>query len=204
MSALDAPHIFLNKYMQDRIAELSNTGLPFLPTMPTDFAGTVGDIDVITETNGSLPSGQTMAVYDRMFKLRRQAFPHFKYEQVLYYFYSYGVDDLFRIQQQSQDLLDRGDESAQEINAWIKSVWKSKGSNYDPSNGREILYFGAEAPDTNPDGTINPNAEGWFALPFFHEIKVFQLEEARDIVDFGSARTWAGNKLIIDYCWHAS
>jgi len=194
MAALDAPHIFINKYMQDKIAELSSTGIPFLPTLPTDVSQ-VGDIDVITESNGTVGGGDTIAVYDRMFKLRRQAFPHFKYEQLLYYFYSYGVDDLFKIQQQAQDLLDRGDESAQEINAWIKSVWVAKGKNYDPTNGREIVYFGSEAPEDTND---------WFAVPFFHEVKVFQLEESRDIIDFGSARTWAGNKLIVDYCWHKS
>ena len=194
MAALDAPHIFINRYMQDKIAELDSTGLPFMPTLPTDFNGQVGDISVITETNGSIPAGESMAVYDRMFKLRRQAFPHIKYEQLLYYFYSYGVDDLFRLQQRAQDLLDRGDESAQEINAWVKSVWQAKGSNYDPATNRPIVYFGDSAPaDTND----------WFALPMFHEIKVFQLEESRDIVDFGTARTWAGNKLIVDYCWHA-
>jgi hypothetical protein len=41
-----------------------------------------------------------------------------------------------------------------------------------------------------------------FLLPYFHELKIFQLEEARDIIDFGTARTWAGNKLIVTYDWH--
>ena len=37
---------------------------------------------------------------------------------------------------------------------------------------------------------------------FFHSFKLFQLEETADIIDFGTARTWAGNKLIIDYKYH--
>jgi hypothetical protein len=37
---------------------------------------------------------------------------------------------------------------------------------------------------------------------FFHNFKIYQLEEARDIIDFGTARTYAGNKIIIDYDWH--
>jgi hypothetical protein len=37
---------------------------------------------------------------------------------------------------------------------------------------------------------------------FFHNFKIYQLEETRDIVDFGTARTYAGNKIIIDYDWH--
>lgn len=37
---------------------------------------------------------------------------------------------------------------------------------------------------------------------YFHNFKIYQLEEARDIVDFGTARTYAGNKIIIDYDYH--
>jgi hypothetical protein len=37
---------------------------------------------------------------------------------------------------------------------------------------------------------------------FFHNFKIYQLEETRDIIDFGTARTYAGNKIIIDYDWH--
>ena len=43
-----------------------------------------------------------------------------------------------------------------------------------------------------------------FFLPYFHDFKIYQLEEARDIIDFGTARTYAGNKIIIEYCWHKS
>jgi hypothetical protein len=43
-----------------------------------------------------------------------------------------------------------------------------------------------------------------FFLPYFHDTKIYQLEEARDIIDFGTARTYAGNKVIIEYCWHKS
>jgi hypothetical protein len=194
MAALDAPHIFINEYMKDKIVEFGLGGVPFYPTMPSNL-DTVGEIQLYTETAGTVSSdGSKMAVYDRMFKLRRQAFPVLKYEQLLYYFYSYGQDDLQKLQQQAQDLLDWGDESAKQINAWIQAVWKNKGGTYDPTSGRPIVYFGETAPESTND---------WFALPFFHEIKVFQLEESRDIVDFGSARTFAGNKLIVDYCWHA-
>ena len=43
-----------------------------------------------------------------------------------------------------------------------------------------------------------------FFLPYFHETKLYQLEESRDIIDFGTARTYAGNKMIIEYDWHKS
>jgi hypothetical protein len=37
---------------------------------------------------------------------------------------------------------------------------------------------------------------------FFHSFKIYQLNESRDIIDFGTARTWAGNKIIIEYDYH--
>lgn len=193
MAALDAPHIFINEYMKNKIAELADEDpMAFLPTVPSSM-DTIGEIQLFTETGTSSANPGKVAVYDRMFKLRRQAFPVLKYEQLLYYFYAYSTVELQKLQQRAQDLLDWGDQSAQELNEWAKGIWEAKGSNYD-TNGRPILYFGTSAPaDTND----------WFAMPFFHEIKIFQLEESRDIIDFGTARTFAGNKLIIDYCWHA-
>jgi hypothetical protein len=41
------------------------------------------------------------------------------------------------------------------------------------------------------------------SLPlYFHTFKTYQLQETRDIIDFGTARTYAGNKIILDYDWH--
>jgi hypothetical protein len=37
---------------------------------------------------------------------------------------------------------------------------------------------------------------------YFHNFKVYQLEETRDIIDFGTARTYGGNKIIIDFDYH--
>jgi len=37
---------------------------------------------------------------------------------------------------------------------------------------------------------------------FFHRFRVYQLEEVRDIIDFGTARTYGGNKIIIDFEYH--
>lgn len=37
---------------------------------------------------------------------------------------------------------------------------------------------------------------------YFHRFKIYQLEEVRDIIDFGTARTYGGNKIIIDFEYH--
>jgi hypothetical protein len=37
---------------------------------------------------------------------------------------------------------------------------------------------------------------------YFHKFRIYQLEETRDIIDFGTARTFGGNKIIIDFEYH--
>jgi hypothetical protein len=186
--AIHYPPVFINCYLQDKLPDDSmNNSIPFFPTTPSN-------LDELTQ---SYPDG-LFGVYDRMFKLRRTPFPHLKYEQLLYYFYktTEGPAKLIETVQYVSDLLDRGDESAQELNAWTLAQHKAQGSQ--TSTGTNIV--------TGETKTYNKVSFGGtdFLLPYFHEFKIFQLEEARDIVDFGTARTYAGNKLIIDYCWHES
>jgi hypothetical protein len=172
--AMSYPPIFINKYLAENISEQfdGNFTLPFFPSLPTD-------IDALTET---FPlSNGTFAVYDRMFKYRRSPFPHIKTEQLLYYFYKMQGDSelMVEVSQKAYDLLDREDESAQELNEWIRSLPR------------------------NPNGTISfGNDPTEFYPVFFHKMKMYQLEETRDIIDFGTARTYAGNKIIVDYDYH--
>jgi hypothetical protein len=81
-------------------------------------------------------------------------------------------EQMVHIQQYVSDLLDSGDESAEEINNWARE---------------NVGLWSAESKPV-----------------FFHHFKIYQLEEVRDIIDFGTARTYAGNKMIIDYDWHKS
>jgi hypothetical protein len=188
--AIDYPPIFINGYLAEKVREAfadesfdaaNRFTLRFFPTSPTD-------IDALTQ---GFPTAQddVFAVYDRMFKMRRGPFPHIKCEQLLYYFYKMSGDPvaLIKTSQYVQDLLDRGDESAQEINSWIAAQ----------PRGDSVVINGVSKP------TVRFGQEDFF-LPFFHEIKIYQLEETRDIIDFGTARTYAGNKIIIDYDWHST
>jgi hypothetical protein len=137
--------------------------VPFFPTGPS----------TLEALQTQFPEGGTMAVYDRMFRMRRGPFPHIKTEQVLYYFYASGSNPplkMIQIQEAVLRLMDRGDESAQEINEW--AIGKKLGDD---------------------------QLENRF---YFHDFKIYHLEESRDIVDFGTARTYAGNKIIIDYTYH--
>lgn len=185
MTAITYPPVFINEYLSEKIPamipEAFNGPLRFFPTLPTDPT-------VLTE---SFPesANDVFGVYDRMFKMRRKPFPHIKCEQLLYYFYALtedAVENLIEMTQRIQDLLDNGDESAQDLNAWIAS--KASGTvDVDGILHNKVTFDGKD-----------------FLLPFFHELKIYQLEETRDIIDFGTARTYAGNKIIIDYEWHKS
>jgi transglutaminase-like putative cysteine protease len=177
MSIIHHPPTLINGYLSEKLNTLfapdslvSGPTVPFFPSMPTD-------IDALTET---FPySDGRFAVYDRMFKMRRKAFPHIKCEQLMYYFYAYGdnaIKNVIEIAQGVQDWLDDGDEAAQDLNDWVKTKIDVDGN----------VTIGAT--------TIRPT--------YFHSLKIFQLEETRDIIDFGTARTYAGNKIIIDYEYH--
>lgn len=173
------PPTLINNYLADKINQSFSSTLdllptdltwPFFPTMPTD-------IDALTET---FPYADgRFAVYDRMFKMRRTAFPHIKSEQLMYYFYKFGdspMSDIIEVGQIVMDFLDNGDESAEELNYWVSQ-------------------------NINADGYVQIGPD--IVRPvFFHSTRVFQLEETQDIIDFGTARTYAGNKIIIDYVYH--
>jgi hypothetical protein len=168
---LNTPVIWINKYLQDKLSDLGLSSVPFFPTVPS----------TIEDLNRTFPGNNNglMAVYDRLIRMNRSGFPHIKCEQLLYYFYATeqnNVKNMVQITEAVFRLLDRGDESAQEINNWC-------------SNRRINL-----GTTNSPDYIDN--------IFFFHNFKVYQLEEVRDIIDFGTARTYGGNKMIIEFDYH--
>lgn len=277
---IDYPPVFINNYLAEKITEglpeyfnadpqeESEYPLRFFPTQPTS-------IDTLTEEFPAA-SENVFAVYDRMFRMRRGPFPHCRTEQLLYYFYktSGGIDALIETTQEVASLLDDGDESAEDVNVWIKekagsspgdsvtrttvaftdkkleenvvtlTTEKSHGlktgdqiivketntiTSAPTSFAGEFTVLSTPTPKklTYSKSGINVSersAQGGatvglahptvrfgsgagakdFFLPKFQEFKIYQLEEARDIIDFGTARTYAGNKIIIEYVWHKS
>jgi hypothetical protein len=171
------PPVILNEYLAEKVPQRVSGfqgDFNFFTTKPTD-------INSLDEQFPSM-SNDVFAVYDRMFRLRRDPFPHVKKEQILYYLYKKNNDPeaLIESVQAIQDLFDRGDESAQEVNAWASSKTNSQG----------ILEFGSG------------RGKRQFKPIYFHEMKVFQLEEARDIEAFDSNRTFTASKIIINYDYH--
>jgi hypothetical protein len=73
------------------------------------------------------------------------------------------------------ECLDREDSSAQDMNTWLAS--------------NDILDESGNA--------IRPNV-------YFHNTKVYQADESRDIAELASARTLFLNKLVIEYDYHTT
>ena len=167
---LNTPVLWINKYLQEKIQSSAGFDLvPFFPSTPST-------IDNLTEM---FPEGGVMATWDRLIKMNRKGFPHIKCEQLLYYFYATAentVENMVKIQESVLRLMDRFDETAEEVNNWCSNRQINLGTTQNPDLIDNMFYF--------------------------HNFKVYQLEETRDIIDFGTARTYGGNKIIIDFDYH--
>lgn len=172
------PPVLINEYLAEkvleRIPDRFSGPLRFFPTFPID-------IDAVVAERPE-QSYDVFGVYGRMLGNRSsQAFPHVKREQTMYHLYKMSGDPegLIETVQVIQDLLDRGDESAQEINSWVSS--KVAGG---------LITFGS--------GRLARD----FKPVFFHEIKTMQLEEGMDIAVRNSTRTFTAEKVIVEYKYH--
>jgi hypothetical protein len=90
-----------------------------------------------------------------------------------------SIEPLVETVQTVQSLVDRGDESAEEINDWVASKIH---------NG--VVTFGS--------GSLARQ----FKPVYFHNMKIFQIEEARDVSAFRSDKTFMTNKVIVEYTYH--
>jgi hypothetical protein len=169
-SLLNTPVLWINKYLQENVTQLTNLPkMPFFPSTPS----------ILDDLTGSFPEGGTMAVWDRMVKMNRKTLPHIKNEEILYYFYATAensIENMVKIQEAVLRLMDRFDETAEEINNWCSNTRINIGTTGQPEYIDNIFYF--------------------------HNFKVYQLQETRDIINFGTARTYGGNKIIIDFEYH--
>ena len=168
-SLLNTPVLWINKYLEDKIPLLTNIEVPLFPSTPS----------ILDDLTGSFPAAGVMGTWDRLVKMNRKTLPHIKGEQILYYFYATAentIENMVKIQEAVLRLMDRLDETAEEVNNWCSN---------------RAINIGTEA--------IPNLIENMF---YFHSFKIYQLEETRDIIDFGTARTYGGNKIIIDFEYH--
>ena len=179
---LNTPLLWINKYLQSKLSDSLGYVTPFFPPSPFNLDDLTEKWMVLNNVNTPI-SNAVACTWDRLVKMNRGKFPHIKNEQILYYFYGLAegsIPTMVKTQEAVLRLLDRGDESAEELNAWC-------------ANRRVRLTPGTDDVD-----------EEFFLdnMFLFHTFKVYQLEETRDIIDFGTARTYGGNKIIIDFEYH--
>lgn len=166
---MNTPVLWINKYLEAKIPLLTEIEVPFFPSTPSS----------LETLQREFPEGGAMATWDRLIKMNRRGFPHVKNEQIMYYFYAQGstpIVNMVKIQEAVLRLMDRYDETAEEINNWCSNRRVNLGSSANPDLVENMFYF--------------------------HNFKVYQLEETRDIIDFGTARTYGGNKIIIEFEYH--
>jgi hypothetical protein len=165
-SLLNTPVLWINKYLEDKIPLLTNIEVPLFPSTPS----------MLDDLTGSFPESGVMGTWDRLIKMNRKGFPHIRCEQIMYYFYAQAsnpIETMVQVQEAVLRLMDRFDETAEEVNNWCSN--------------RQIRLSPTEVIDNQF---------------YFHNFKVYQLEETRDIIDFGTARTYGGNKIIIEFDYH--
>jgi hypothetical protein len=178
-STFNTPTLWINEYLKEKIGLDTGIGVPFFPSRPASIDELTESWITITPESANEPQrlayAGVMATWDRLIRMRRSPFPHIKQEQLLYYFYATEdnvIENMVQVQEKVLRLMDREDETAEEINNW--------------SRGK----------------TIPGKTEPLECKFYFHKFKVYQLEEVRDIIDFGTARTYGGNKIIIDFEYH--
>jgi hypothetical protein len=119
--------------------------------------------------------GQPLLIqYDRLMRFRPNTFYATKREQLLYYLYSTSLENVNNAMIVISQLLDREDAAAQDLNSWASNNPQSINEEQIPHN------------------------------VFFHNIKAYQADETRDLVDLASARAVYVNKIIIEYDYHSN
>jgi hypothetical protein len=181
------PPRYINAYLYTKLSEYDlnlpqNTayGLtPFFARTPLDISSIYNDLEVLD--GAKLP---LVFTYDRMLRFRPNSFYVHKREQLLYIAYG-SVDDVINASQVIQGILDREDAAAQDLNRWM----------YENQNLEIAKKKGV------------PEVLGIPKI-FFRNIKVYQADESRDVVEQEmavggrSARPIYANKFIVEYDYH--
>jgi len=175
---LPFPPMWINAYIKEELLKYDFNNVFVVPSNPSAIDDAFSGKNTLEGPNlygpGNYPD---IAIqYDRLFRFRRTPFYPMKCEQLLYYIYSTNTAKLYDAMTIISQLLDRSDASAEDLNNWCKRV-------------------GIKDPETGYVTSIPYNI-------YFHDMKVYQLEETRDLGELGAIRGLTLNKLIIEYDYH--
>ena len=167
------PPTFINQYV---VGQLERFGiLSGTEQMVPVFPTTPTNIEDVFKNYIAAPgiSDPLLIQYERLIRFRPNSFYRNKREQLVYFIYGPDLTKLFDATRVIIECLDREDSAAQDLNSWIAT------NDIEDESGN----------------AITPNV-------MFHNIKVYQADEARDIAELASARTLFLNKLVIEYDYH--
>ena len=168
------PPLFINAYLQQQFKDFGIVGQGINDSV--FMAVTPSNIDELYNNilEGNSYPDPLMVVYDRMLRVNPSPFYARKREQVIYTAHSTSLDKVLGAHRVISEALDRMDASAEDVNTWLAK--------------NPILYPGTTT-------QIPHNI-------YFHNFRVYQINETRDLLDLASARTIFRNKIIIDYDYH--
>ena len=111
--------------------------------------------------------------YERLIKQRSGPFYRKKMDQLVLYVYSTSLSKVIDTERVIVEALDREDAAAQDVNLWMaENVLKDDNNNIITNN---VL---------------------------FHNFRVFQINESREISTLKTAKTLYGTKVILEYSYH--
>jgi hypothetical protein len=167
------PH-WINRYLYEKLGEYDDIGIDSTQQLVPIFAMTPTSTEEIYKNvlQSSTVEQPLIIQYDRLMRFRPTPFYARKREQLMYYLYSTSIANVNNANIVISQLLDREDAAAQDVNEW--------------SSQNPMIRNGEE---------VGCNV-------YFHNIRVYQADETRDLVDLASARTVFINKLIIEYDYH--
>jgi hypothetical protein len=179
---LPFPPMWVNAFIVNELKKYSEfQNVLVVPSTPTAID------DIYKNTLGPYPD--VAVQYDRLLRFRRSPSYYIKTEQLLYYVYGLPeqiTDAIIVISQ----LLDRSDAAAEDLNKFVADMQAGRLTNAEPPQPPLVK---------NP---LDPNSEIAEANVYFHDMKVYQLEEARDLTQLATVRGLTLNKLLIEYDYH--
>ena len=176
---LGFPAKWLIKYINAELSKYEEIGsssdAPMMPIFPTS---PISPEEVYGNLLQTFPISEPLMIqWDRLLRFRPNTIPSHKREQLLLFLYTTDFEKIMAGNIIISNTLDREDYAAQDVNKWLSE------------NHASLI---AADPDLGP---LNV---------FFRNIRVFQIDETRDVVELASARTLHVNKLIVEYDYHVA
>lgn len=172
-SKLPFPPHFINHYIWNELKQYDDLGISNTADfMPFIFATPTNT----EEIQNYLGNGSLLVNCERMLRYRTSPFYPIKKEQLAWYVRTSTTEQMMNFMNVITTVLDREDVAAQAVNSWAAS-------NPIP------------VPGTSPVEYIPHNV-------FFHRIKVFIIDESRDVLELAAVNGYVSNKILIEYDYH--